>query len=154
MSIQAQLTARPRRRPRALSDRRDQEPLLRPGPCQARRRPYSRSKCFIILVLSKTLCFFFFINCFLIFRMEEKPKPKVPMPGSCLDDPISRSLRGDLGSGDSERKAEPSAPNYSRRFSPAAVEQHQIRMSGTLNCSKVFPSSKYPSKTSLFALEV
>ena len=107
-----------------------------------------------ILVLSKTLCFFFFINCFLIFRMEEKPKPKVPMPGSCLDDPISRSLRGDPGSGDSERKAEPSAPNYSRRFSPAAVEQHQIRMSGTLNCSKVFPSSKYPSKTSLFALEV
>ena len=30
--------------------------------------------------------------------MEEKPKPKVPMPGSCLDNPISRSLRGDLGS--------------------------------------------------------
>ena len=45
MSIKAQLTARPRRRPRALSDRRDQEPLLRPGPRQARRRPYSRSKC-------------------------------------------------------------------------------------------------------------
>ena len=42
MSIKAQLTARPRRRPRALSDRRDQEPLLRPGPRQARRRPYSR----------------------------------------------------------------------------------------------------------------
>ena len=51
--------------------------------------------------------------------MEEKPKPKVPMPGSCLDDPISRSLiRGDLGSGDSERKAEPSAPN----FTPTVID--------------------------------
>ena len=45
MSNQAQLTARPTRRPRAHSDRRDQEPLHRPGPYQARRRPYSRSKC-------------------------------------------------------------------------------------------------------------
>ena len=50
--------------------------------------------------------------------MEEKPKPKVPMPGSCLDDPISRSLRGDLGSGDSKRKAEPSAPN----FTPTVID--------------------------------
>ena len=46
MSNQAQLTARPTRRPRAHSDCRDQEPLLlQPGPYQARRRPYSRSKC-------------------------------------------------------------------------------------------------------------
>ena len=36
MSIQAQLTARPTRRPRALSDHYDQEPLLRPGPRLAR----------------------------------------------------------------------------------------------------------------------
>ena len=50
--------------------------------------------------------------------MKEKPKPKVPMPGSCLDDPISGSLRGDPGSGDSERKAEPSAPN----FTPTVID--------------------------------
>ena len=50
--------------------------------------------------------------------MKEKPKPKVPMPGSCLDDPISGSLRGDPGIGDSERKAEPSAPN----FTPTVID--------------------------------
>ena len=40
------------------------------------------------------------------------------MPGSCLDDPISGSLRGDPGIGDSERKAEPSAPN----FTPTVID--------------------------------
>ena len=56
---------------------------------------------------------------FILFqRMKEKPKPKVPMPGSCLDDPISGSLRGDPGSGDSKRKAEPSAPN----FTPTVID--------------------------------
>ena len=53
MSIQAQLTVRPTRRPLALSDRRDQEPLLRPGPRQSRRRPYSR---IYIIYIKKINC--------------------------------------------------------------------------------------------------
>ena len=34
------------------------------------------------------------------------------MPGSRLNDPTPGELRGDPGGGDSERKAEPSAPNF------------------------------------------
>ena len=41
-----------------------------------------------------------------------KEKPKVPMPGSHLNDPTPGELRGDPGGGDSERKAEPSPPNF------------------------------------------
>ena len=41
-----------------------------------------------------------------------KEKPKVPMPGSRLNDPTPGELRGDPGGGDSERKAEPSPPNF------------------------------------------
>ena len=37
-----------------------------------------------------------------------KEKPKVPMPGSRLNDPTPGELRGDPGGGDSE----PSAPNF------------------------------------------
>ena len=41
-----------------------------------------------------------------------KEIPQVAMPGSRLSDPTPGELRGDPGGGDSERKAEPSAPNF------------------------------------------
>ena len=55
------------------------------------------------------LCLFGFYSLF-VFRMKEIPQ--VPMPGSRLSDPTPGELRGDPGGGDSERKAEPSAPNF------------------------------------------
>ena len=55
-------------------------------------------------------------NCLFICRMKEKPK--VPMPGSRLEDPTPGELRGAPGGGDSEREAEPSAPN----FTPTVID--------------------------------
>ena len=62
------------------------------------------------MLLLLFLCIFPMLGFNCIFR-QMKDKPKVPMPGSRLNDPTPGELRGDPGLGDSKREAEPSAPN-------------------------------------------
>ena len=69
-----------------------------------------------VCIKNAYLCLFYWPYYLFIFRM--KTHRKSSMPGSRLEDPTPGELRGAPGGGDSERKAEPSAPN----FTPTVID--------------------------------